>query len=262
MNINFSKKDILIMVGCLVLLAVNLGAVGNAGRQKAMESVCLSNLKQWGDAFSMWLNDHDGNFMDGKNKWFHALAPYYGAAYRTAEVRREYKLRFCPAAMGFADEGANQPFVAWVSKPLAGSEVWQQYYWDGSYGTNSYIYYGATSSYSNFWKNANVKNSNEIPILLDSAAFGSRPTSTDQPPQYRGEIVGYTSAAFMKQFCIDRHGPFNNTLFMDFSARPVGLKELYTLKWHRTYNTCGQWTKCGGVEPNDWPEWMRDFKDY
>ncbi len=49
---------------------------------------------------------------------------------------------------------------------------------------------------------------------------------------------------------------------MDFSVRKVGLKELWTLKWRREYNTCNEWTLCGGVEPNDWPEWMRGFKDY
>jgi hypothetical protein len=24
----------------------------------------------------------------------------------------------------------------------------------------------------------------------------------------------------------------------------------------------GPWTKAGGVQPDDWPEWMRGFKDY
>ena len=42
----------------------------------------------------------------------------------------------------------------------------------------------------------------------------------------------------------------------------VGLKELWTLKWHRDYDTSGPWTKAGGVQPEDWPEWMRGFRDY
>jgi hypothetical protein len=42
----------------------------------------------------------------------------------------------------------------------------------------------------------------------------------------------------------------------------VGLKELWTLKWHRSFNTAGPWTKAGGVSPEDWPEWIRPFKDY
>jgi hypothetical protein len=49
---------------------------------------------------------------------------------------------------------------------------------------------------------------------------------------------------------------------MDSSVRKVGLKELWTLKWHRKFNTANRWTRAGGVQPEDWPEWMRNFKDY
>jgi hypothetical protein len=49
---------------------------------------------------------------------------------------------------------------------------------------------------------------------------------------------------------------------MDYSARKVGLKELWTLKWHKSFNTAGAWTFAGGVQPENWPEWIRTFKDY
>jgi len=45
-------------------------------------------------------------------------------------------------------------------------------------------------------------------------------------------------------------------------VRKVGLKELWTLQWHRAFNVAGPWTKAGGVLPENWPEWMRTFKDY
>ena len=51
-------------------------------------------------------------------------------------------------------------------------------------------------------------------------------------------------------------------LFMDFSVRKVGLKELWTFQWHRLSDTAGPWTKAGGALPSDWPKWMRGFKDY
>ena len=51
-------------------------------------------------------------------------------------------------------------------------------------------------------------------------------------------------------------------LFMDWSVRKVGLKELWTLKWNRQFDTTGPWTKAGGVDPSSWPEWIRRFKDY
>jgi prepilin-type processing-associated H-X9-DG protein len=66
----------------------------------------------------------------------------------------------------------------------------------------------------------------------------------------------------MSHFCINRHNGFVNFLFVDRSVRPVGLKELRTLKWHRAYDTMNVWTKAGGALPEDWPVWLRRFKDY
>ncbi len=53
-----------------------------------------------------------------------------------------------------------------------------------------------------------------------------------------------------------------NMMFLDWSVRKVGLKELWTFKWHRKYDTVGPWTKQGGVIADAWPKWMRSFKDY
>jgi hypothetical protein len=66
----------------------------------------------------------------------------------------------------------------------------------------------------------------------------------------------------MKRFCINRHDGFVNGLFVDRSVRKVGLKELWTLKWHRDFDTRGAWTRAGGVVAGDWPVWMGRFKDY
>jgi len=61
---------------------------------------------------------------------------------------------------------------------------------------------------------------------------------------------------------MNRHEGHINGLFLDWSVRKIGLKELWTLKWHKDWDTAGPWTKRGGVKPEDWPEWMRQFKDY
>jgi len=62
--------------------------------------------------------------------------------------------------------------------------------------------------------------------------------------------------------CLNRHDGFVNGLFLDFSTQNIGLKELWTFKWHRQFDTRGPWTTAGGCQPNDWPAWMRRFKDY
>jgi hypothetical protein len=61
---------------------------------------------------------------------------------------------------------------------------------------------------------------------------------------------------------MNRHEGFAGCLFLDYSVRKVGLKELWTLKWHKSYNQAGPYTRAGGVQPSDWPEWLRPFREY
>jgi len=66
----------------------------------------------------------------------------------------------------------------------------------------------------------------------------------------------------MGNLAINRHNEHVNGLFLDWSVRKIGLKELWTLKWHLQFDTANAWTKAAGVQPEDWPHWMRGFKDY
>jgi len=61
---------------------------------------------------------------------------------------------------------------------------------------------------------------------------------------------------------VNRHNGYVNGIFLDFSVRRVGLKELWTFKWHRGFDTAGICTKAGGVQADDWLEWMSKFRDY
>jgi prepilin-type processing-associated H-X9-DG protein len=80
------------------------------------------------------------------------------------------------------------------------------------------------------------------------------------PWDFGGGDTGTTGE--INHFCIDRHNGWTNILFMDWSVRPAGLKELWTLEWHRGYDEFGPWTKAGGAAPSDWPAWLRKYKDY
>ena len=102
------------------------------------------------------------------------------------------------------------------------------------------------------------------PVFGDSTWYDAWPRHTDQPAVTMDAfgIMDQGTSNEMQHFCIDRHDGFVNLLFMDWSARDVGLKELWTLKWHRAYVTNGPWTRAGGARPEDWPVWMRSYKDY
>ena len=102
-----------------------------------------------------------------------------------------------------------------------------------------------------------------IPLFLGCVTLDGKPLDNDPPPARVEDIADWGSGGSeIKRFCLDRHEGFVNVSFLDFSLRKVGVKELWTLKWHRQFNTNGPWTQTGQVQASDWPEWMRRYTDY
>ncbi len=148
-------------------------------------------------------------------------------------------------------------FEAWeVTSPIP-SRLFR-----GSYGFNNTLM--SSSGYSELVSSNRLginiysinRGRSNIPTLLDSGGPWGQMDEFRGPPITGNPIGGGTG------FFYSRHNGYINGLFLDWSVRKVGLKELYTLKWHKDFNTAGPWTKAGGVKPNDWPKWIRNFKDY
>jgi hypothetical protein len=69
----------------------------------------------------------------------------------------------------------------------------------------------------------------------------------------------------MSRFCLDRHNENIDMLFMDLTVRKVGLRELWTLKWHREFNTQGPWTAADSSSEAKWQKsapWMAQMTAY
>jgi len=96
------------------------------------------------------------------------------------------------------------------------------------------------------------------------AWLGGSPLTTDEPPTIEGDFVN-SNQMTMKRYCLNRHSECVNAVFLDTSVRKVGLKELWTLRWSRSFEQQGPWTLAGGVKKSDWEKkapWMKNFKDY
>ncbi len=169
------------------------------------------------------------------------------------------KLLYCPMATKTRSEGA----------PIRYSIIEDGGTRCGSYTLNEWVYdsddirFGR--SFKDYWRSINHKGLNNVPVMGDGIwRADGQPFPVDNPPEYDGQPrteIG-ASGSEMRIFCVNRHNGTVNILFMDWTTRKVGLKELWILKWHRTFDTAGPWTKAGGVQPEDWPQWMRRFKDY
>ncbi len=256
------RIDALVLVLCVAVLVACLGATGETGRKRAKEVVCLAHLQQWGSFFLSYIDDHDGYFNPGwqvgeTELWLNALRPYY---------QDRWPLLFCPTAKRAGGPGINPgTFIAWSRSIRVPGGDRQLYV--SSYGINSWTNNQTSNRGSRmaewFWRSPrDIPNAHRVPVFADSIWHDAWPQPMDWPAPVPIDRGWADVTSEMNQFCIDRHNGAVNFLFMDFSARKVGLKELWTLKWHRQFNTAGPWTKAGGVTAADWPQWMRGFKDY
>ncbi len=249
----FTLIELLVVIAIIALLLSILMPALQRVRKQARTVTCQASLHQWTLIWSMFTTDRDGYFHQG-----------LGGESQTSDgrwpvvMRTEYKdldMRLCPMATKPLSEGGLNPFAAWGV--FADGSF-------GSYGFNEWLCNRTTSSSnaSNYYKHVNNKPADRIPLFIDCFWYDVWPFPENQPPLYDGATENLAGSNEMRRVCLNRHSGAVNSAFLDWSIRKVGLKELWTLNWHRNFNIHGPWTKAGGVQSSDWPEWMRSFKDY
>jgi len=251
----FTLIELLVVIAIIALLMSILMPALQRVKKQARSVACQANLRQWGTIFSIYMQDNDGYFAygDSSGRWRWILQ----------EQHRDRKLSpCCPEAANPKRNGGT--YGTWGGESLDEDYVMQIDY--GSYGINRWVYNRKEDQPSeNYFRGYNVRGTNQIPLFLDCSWYGAGPLEIDYPPEYEGHTdsgTGDWRDNNMRRFCLNRHAAAMNGVFLDFSVRRLGLKELWTLKWHRNYNTTGIWTKAGGVRTSDWPQWMRSFKEY
>jgi prepilin-type N-terminal cleavage/methylation domain-containing protein/prepilin-type processing-associated H-X9-DG protein len=268
----FTLIELLVVISILALLLAILLPTLQQVRQRAKAAGCQAKLRQWGIVFCMYMNEHNEIFADREGKypeWWRCARPYYGNVDGLLLCPRATRYEFnkndpqweASAAFGW---GVGSKFTPWKVTSNLGSAASQMPFY-GSYGVNMAMF-DTYSAYPTSLRMLPRPARSAMPFLLDciGALYWVGPTSAP-PPACDGDVApgaDFRSDPCMKWFCINRHDGATNCLFLDWSVRRVGLKELWTLKWHGGWNTCGPWTKAGGVQPEDWPPWMRRFKDY
>jgi prepilin-type N-terminal cleavage/methylation domain-containing protein/prepilin-type processing-associated H-X9-DG protein len=273
----FTLIELLVVIAIIALLMAILLPVLSRVRKHAKAMVCQSRLRQWGMALAACTEDDQGQFpADGL--WLLRGALLSG---KDANEAQDSFLHFhtrdiacCPMAtrppgnMSSDDGGRTNSFTSAYVQGRHGSAftAWEITTptppFQGSYGFNEWLFRRFSDSMLRDGRvNPDVlslRGRPDIPVLLDAKFPCCSPTANESPPWGPDSPFGVG----FKSLCMNRHGGYVNGLFLDWSVRPVGLKELWTLKWYKEFNTAGRWTKAGGVKPEDWPKWMRGLKDY
>jgi len=268
----FTLIELLVVIAIVALLMAILLPALQRARKQARAVVCQANLKQWGSVLALYTEDSQGLLPEmGGSLWF-LRGPFIAEGDpnkpRVFQEIRAKGIACCPMAVRTADDN-NAPghfSASGGTDRIEGKygstfEAWEIIQppprFRGSYGFNHWLFlkteFDTTVPLGGRRHQPCVnifplRNRARIPVLLDSTSPNILVIS-DFPP-------------WTTDGCINRHNGYVNGLFLDWSVRKIGLKELWTLKWNMQFDTANKWTKSGNMQPDDWPEWMRNFKDY
>jgi len=293
---------LLVVIAVIALLLGLLVPALQKARRQARTAACQMHLRQWGTTLAAFVEDNEGRLLRDDSLGRRAMAGLWILTGRSiAETTNDHlqaprryhpvstKGMLCPEATkpgdgstGKEEGGWGNGDVTWDFEIKAGAtnRAWIMAESGGSagevrvskvsYGLNGWLFdplgkpastlerfmalKTATSpSYTNLFT---LRRTTSVPLLFDCAYYYGLPTDECSPPMREEET------AAMGDFCMNRHNGYVNGLFLDWSVRKVGLKELWTFKWYESFNTANEWTKAGGVQPEDWPPWMRNLREY
>ncbi len=264
----FTLVELLVVISIISLLMAILMPALSKVRKQAFNAVCKTHLRQWSDLLMLYTNDND-NLV-----WFEYHVPYSVKGTWMVVLSDLYndneEMRVCPSTK--LDEVKSQSFVYGTTFKTWGpghSLFRPEDY--GSYGINHWItqLHRGDPGWRNHpqwnWKIASPKGAGRIPMFFDCTWYGTMPyeynyadsgagitsgappTSQDWSEQLPANFGEYD----MTRVCINRHQRAINIAFMDGSVQKTDLRDLWTLKWHKAYNTAS------GPKPNEFPQWLQ-----
>lgn len=260
----FTLIELLVVIAIIALLLAIIMPSLKKAKEVARDVICRSNLRHWGVIWKVYADEYDGKLPDStefgalRGDWIIALRDDYPTG----------KFTQCPNATKWVDY--NDP-----SDDHGGVfSTYRNVYNDGtieycSYGMNVWSYSTVHwalnvpdgNGAERIWGRFEVEGTNNIPLFMDSIYRGGFPSyggydSMNMPADEYPDNGFDRVMDGIRQFAMPRHGSSRkagtNVLFFDLGARHVDVKEMWTLRWHRDFDTFEYLNRISTIWPGTW----------
>ncbi len=288
----FTLIELLVVIAIIALLMSILAPALTRVREQAKDALCMSRLHQWAAIFNMYADDNDGHLTGWhclnpgdetyappgaalgqgpcdsgpgfhEHCWVPRLHRFYGEKIKYEQVSGQWVAQtanwdfcMCPATYKTWEDGEfGGSMTGWSFKWLqefAQGEYINCSYYDGSYGSyskNSWVTDAVgTTDEERTWDTTRVREASRVPLFGDATFCGAFPQEESDIPENKDRMP-FDGL----RFCIDRHDLTVNLVFLDFTVRKVGLKQLWQLYWHRDWDLS---LTPDPKDPEQWPSWI------
>lgn len=230
----FTLIELLVVIAIIAMLLAIITPALKKAKDKARDIMCRSNLKSMQLATILYTDTYDGKMPEysfASGLWINKLTVFLDEVDDARYCARSKKRKQLPRQYTW---GSARLTWVWFWAGMEDPE-------EGSYTINWWFYSNYAPNDNRYYSDSNdAKSPFNVPVFADSIWVDAGPDHTDIVPADFNLEGDANYGGSMSRLITNRHEDDTDVGFLDGSQRSVELSALWSLKWHKKFETVSE----------------------